>query len=893
MIYYHGEFVNQKGDIIKVEIAITSPLSRDIEIGGRGSGVMWTDNPVEITAEMNDTFDHLLRHSATIRLQARSFQEHLFSKDFKAGVVNISRGSECLFAGFLEPQTYSQPYNEVWDDIEINCIDAISALQYLNYANIGRKGYDGYNIVKSEASVRTFASILHDIFSGMIDGLCISGGKDSHVWYDGSRAINNENTHQWDILDQLSISELLFLGDEEDDVWTQEKVTEEMLRYLNLHIVQVGFDFYVFSWHTLTKGGTVAWDNLMAGDMRTTNSELVTIANSIAEDTSTRISIGEVYNQLQLTCNVTAMDNIIESPLDEDLLTPVYSKYQKYMTELSSDGEGVSAFEAFRMMVEDRMTDYDAGMVTDWHLQVMNHASWRFPMNGHGDLIKTLCGSGHNQEALPNWLSENIGAAIIAMGKVERETKNDDNSLVSKIKMDNCLVISVNGNNDDTETGARPYDRQIAAIAPVAVYEGNVSGGTFSPVDEKTNNYIVISGKMVLNPLMEMTGDYHSLKEAALGDDWINYWHKTVPSRSNEDGRYYTRKYWSAYNPTDTEHDDTTRRDGFCPFTDKGPEQYEYNYSEEGSSVDTISKTAVLSCMLIIGDKCVVETYPLGTMLPDGAISRFQWQTYKERSECSSDEEYLAQSFTIGFNPKISDKIIGQEYDIQNNIDYHLGLDAEGTAIRIKKSDKISGQVKFMILGPCDTTWQDIARRHPTLFRSTKWTTTTVPLLSHISSIILKSFEIKIYSDNGLLNSGNNSDLVYMSDMKADFTNKKDDLEFDITSALTSEERQELNYSDSVNISTPVHQSIGVTHIYDRDTQQTDKPEKLYIDAYYMEWSEPRVEMEQNLQDRGTTVSLFNRYVHPAMTGRTFFVEGISRNLMEGSALMKLKEVYD
>lgn len=895
MIRYHGEFVNQKGDTISVAISITTGEAREIVIDGTGSDVLWTDDPVDITAEINDTFDHLLHHSATIRLQARSFQEHLFARDFRAGRVTIGRGGECLFAGFLEPQTYSQPYNEVWDDIEVNCIDAISALQYVNYANIGRLGYDSYSLVKSNAQVRTFGSILTEIFTGMTEGF-----EQSHVWYDGSRSIDSTSGHHFDIFDQVSVSELLFLGEEEDDVWTQDKVVGEILKYFNLHIVQMGTDFYVFSWHTLTHGSTVTWKDLLSSSTKTTTSADKTITNAIVEDTNTQISIGEVYNQLLLTCDVTAMENVIESPLDDDQLTYAYTARQKYMTELSSDGEGESARSAFYNMTHDQGTDYDAGTYTDWYLQVMKHASWRFPMNGSGDLISTLCSSGHNQEALPNWLSRNIGAAILSMGNVVTETHHDDDSLVSKVSMDNFLVISVNGNEDDTASGSRPNDTQIAAIAPVAVYEGNVSGGTFSPADSKTNNYIVISGKIVLNPIMEMSNNYKWLSDhpnwlIPLSPEYVQV--KTVYSRSAGDNkRYYTREYWKAYNPTDVESMDTTenaRDNGFCPFTDKGPKQYEYSWSGEGSSSDTISKAAVLSCMLIIGDKCVVEEYPASVDRPDGAIERFVWKTYKERSQCSSDREYLAQSFTIGFNPKIGDFIIGQEYDIQNNIDYHMGLDAEGTAIRIKQSDAVSGQVKFKILGPCDTSWDDISRKHPTLFRSTSWTTETVPLLAHISNIVLKSFEVKVYSDNGLLNSGTNSDLVYMSDEKADFKNKKDDLEFAITSALTTQERQELNFSDGVNISTPVYQSIGLTQIYDHDTQQSAKPEKLYIDAYYREWSEPRVEMDQALQDKNQNVGFFNRYIHPAMPDKTFFVEGISRNLEEGSAKLKLKEVYD
>ena len=57
------------------------------------------------------------------------------------------------------------------------------------------------------------------------------------------------------------------------------------------------------------------------------------------------------------------------------------------------------------------------------------------------------------------------------------------------------------------------------------------------------------------------------------------------------------------------------------------------------------------------------------------------------------------------------------------------------------------------------------------------------------------------------------------------------------------------------------------------------------------EWHAPRVVMTQKLTDTdGGIVSLFAHYRHPMM-GKTFFVQGISRNLTEGYAEMTLKEI--
>ena len=897
-MYIHGSFLSQQSDTITVHIVTGNDRTQTIEIGTEKADVYFSEDPAEIENEVNDTFDVLLRNSAKIRLLCGNLIKDLFSTSCRDAVVNIYKNDTCIFAGFIEPQTLSQPYNDRWDELELNCIDALSALQYSKYKNVGALGVI-YAFVKAEAAQRSFYDIATEILQGVTDGLDILGNQNIKFWYDGSKAVDAQTANRYQVFKQLSISDLLFLGDDESDVWQQDEVLEELLKYLNLHIVQDGFNFYIFSWEsvkaTLDK---IIWHDIVANSTKTTAQQAVTIALANVADCDTTISIGDVYNQLLLTAKVEDIESVIESPLDDDLLASPYINKQKYLTEYSSDGEGKTAYNAFYDMTHDKKTTYGGGAITDWYLQVMRNKQWTFPMNGNTDIdIVDYFGSeGTNQHALPDWLGQAPGAAIMALGSVKINTANDDNSPTSKVNMTNYLVVSVNGNGiDNDENKTYPSVADIQKNIPYAVYNGNKAGGVFSPPDEETTNYIVLSGKVILNPIMRQTNTYTNLhnKEWKSGlpieikENEIYVWHQTVPSRNNGDGRYYTRQYWQAETPDKEVSWHEGADSGFYPYTGEGPEEYEFKYSAIGDSTDTISKVAVLACMLVIGDKCVVET---GT---DGQTTDFVWQKYKERSECQSDDEYYQQCFTIGFDPKIGDKLVGTEFSIQNNIDYKMGIDAEGIAIPITKGDKISGQVRFMILGPVNATWDVITRRHPTFFRHTKWSSSSVPLLAHVSSILIKSFEVKVYSDNGLISNGNDdNDIIYMSDTKETFVNKKDDLEFKINSALTAAECAKLGVSNTVKLSTPLNISTGdgVLEVYDRNGNVKAKPEQIYVDSYYTEYHKPRIVMEQKLRDIDNVVSLFNHYRHEAL-GKEFFVQGIGRNLIEGRADLTLKEI--
>lgn len=897
-MYIHGSFLSQQSDTITVHIVTGNDRTQTIEIGTEKADVYFSEDPAEIENEVNDTFDVLLRNSAKIRLLCGNLITNLFSTSCRDAVVNIYKNDTCIFAGFIEPQTLSQPYNNRWDELELNCIDALSALQYSKYKNVGALGVI-YAFVKAAAAQRSFYDIATEILQGVTEGLDILGNQNIKFWYDGSKAVDAQTANRYQVFRQLSISDLLFLGDDESDVWQQDEVLEELLKYLNLHIVQDGFNFYIFSWESVkATPDKIIWHDIVANSTKTTAQQAVTIALANVADCDTTISIGDVYNQLLLTAKVENIESVIESPLDDDLLVSPYINKQKYLTEYSSDGEGKTAYNAFYAMTHNQKTTYGAGAITDWYLQVMRNKQWTFPMKGNTDIdIVDYFGSeGTNQHALPDWLGQAPGAAIMALGSVKMNTANDDNSPTSKVNMTNYLAVSVNGNGiDNDENKTYPSVADIQKNIPYAVYTGNKAGGVFSPSDEKTTNYIVLSGKVILNPIMRQTNTYTNLHNKewhgglpmGLKENEIYVWHQTVPSRNNGDGRYYTRQYWQAETPDKEVSWHEGADSGFYPYTGEGPEEYEFKYSAVGDSTDTISKVAVLACMLVIGDKCVVET---GT---DGQTTDFVWQKYKERSECQGDDEYYQQCFTIGFDPKIGDKLVGTEFSIQNNIDYKMGIDAEGIAIPITKGDKISGQVRFMILGPVNATWDVITRRHPTFFRHTKWSSSSVPLLAHVSSILIKSFEVKVYGDNGLISNGNDdNDIIYMSDTKETFVNKKDDLEFKINSALTATECAQLGVSNTVKLSTPLNISTGdgVLEVYDRNGNVKAKPEQIYVDSYYTEYHKPRIVMEQKLRDIDNVVSLFNHYRHEAL-GKEFFVQGIGRNLIEGRADLTLKEI--
>lgn len=922
-MYLHGSFIDREGQRVTVEIVTGGTRTPDVEIGTEEGGVWFQSaDAVVIESSVNDTRDVLLRHSCTIRLLTRDYLGGLFCRNCRDAVVNVKRGGSLVFAGYLEPQVYEQGYNNELDELELNCVDALSALQYRNYKGIGESA--SYATVKREAGQCSFREILNEMLNEVTTGLNLDSPESPlPIWYDGSMALSSETVgDRYDTLNHLQVSTLLFLGDGEDDVWTEDVIAEELLRWLNLHVVEDSGALWIFNWDTVKNGGSTSWHQLNGGGTTSTTgtNQEITLAN--VADTDTTLSVCEVKNQVIVTCEREEVETLIDDPLDGDSLVSKFDCKQKYMTEYISEGSGDDANDAFNaMVVRDESTDYKDAKVYEWYMQVMENPSWKLYYKENGtrkELPELYDHSGNtfiNQDKVTRWLkSHTLVPCFLRFGSVEKGNGQSDNSPVSSIETKDYLYISVNGNEVDDDQGSQPGEAAIQGCMPLAEFVKNTGGAVFSPADGETTNYLVFSGKIRLQPIVyestpnapasRAANQYAAIKASGChkteGDDaeCPSYDGTTprisnlVKSDHNGEGRYYTRKFWTVENPkTPPTNYYTNGEAGVQPWTeDKSAKGYAYNYTqtadETGEAVDHFSKVPVLACELIIGDKRCIETD-----IDDYGNSTFRWvpvDAWDDENSPYKGQKY----FTLGFNPKIGDCIIGEEYDLQNTIDYTMGLDVDGTAIPMTADDHLSGNVTFRIVGPVNLVWNDVVRRHPSFWRHTKWFTNSRSILAHVENIIIESFSCGVYSDNGLQGS-TASDLVFMSDTDEGWVNKMDDVTLRLSSGLTTAESKELGAREMVCLGT-VQENVNeaaVTKVYDCLNGEEAKAEKLLVDALYREWHEPRILLKQTLRDKGVTVSQWNLYMHPAL-GKTFYVQGLSRNLMSGEATLVMKEMW-
>ena len=920
-----GQFRDIHNTLYTVKILSDNDSSTTKTIGE--NGLYFGAEPVVITGEAKDTFETLLTKSCEITLVTDNYiGGDLWAANSRIVQVNVLKGNDCIFAGFVEPNSYNQPFAKPLEEFTINCTDALSTLQYYNYKNALP---DTYDTIRQNAATTSFKDMLEDMFT-LLPTLDIDQTHDIRLLYDCSKGLTQGNERT--VFSDLGIAEGYLLGEELDDVWTHEEVLEEILKYLNLHITQVGFDFYIFDWETL-KNRRNTWWNVLDTQVETLTSPTNNILTSDMHGSDdTNITVDDVYNQIQVTCKLEDEDTIIVSPLEKDDLDSLFTGKQlycrEYQTYVEKKQHGLYACSNFRNMLLGMALEYNDkydSTTTDWYLRAMINKNWLLhPNNGQGDSTdlyqQDANGRYYNQWDVAKQVNDNrLTPMIFQMGSVERNAKQADNEPIGKVSMSNYLYISVNGNKDDDPSTCEPTTLELENHAPMIEYLGGSAGSSYSPSDDDTTNYLVFSGDIQLQPIPELmlpVAYYRStyatlinLANESVDPDnpnpmqtmmqMVTYSHTTSDkevddSDGDEKGRLYTQKFFTMQYPSQPIDEIMYMHGGNYslnpPCKDVGTKELAYKYSayEYHHRVDLVSKLPILECELIIGNKRLIETD-----IDQYGNSTFQWVTIGQEPTFVWEEDgntYPITTFTLGVNPKLDDYIIGTQFHLQNTITVPMNLDTEGTAIPIKKSDALSGAVSFRILGPINTIYNEITRRHPTWFRHTRWSTNDKLILAHTQNIILKDFEAKIYTDNAGNEVLQAKDLIYLSDETDRYISKYDSTTFNFITQPTAEECIANQIKSSININAVVDMNVGVpiNSIYNAITQETAKAEEHWVDAYYREYSVPRIIMEATMHT--DDINWRDTYTSNVLN-RNFFIEKEEHNLRMDTTEITLKEI--
>lgn len=867
MITLTGTFKNIDNDTITVTFQRSSSSNITYNIGeNSNSDIFFAADPVTINTECEDMFTTIMKKSCTVSLVTSMYLgDILFAENETSVTCQIYKNNTLVFDGYVEPNTYTQQYAHQFEQFDINCLDKLAVLQYKYITDTS-----SYEEIKSQDFDASFKYYIQNILG-------------TNVYWDRSKYVGNN-----DIFTAAGVFVNLFLGETKDDMMNEEEILHEILQYCNLHIIQEGSYFVIFDWSTIINSTTSIFYNLFDNTTITIPTYAQSITASRYASDTTNLSMSEVYNQIKITCDYNGEETIIDSSLDNSDIY-YYNRYpkfgSKFLREYISRTPDVIV-SLIRDGANGALPDHsdEEWKIREWYFKWIYNPKWTLTFNNQ-DISNIAEYSGTqiiNEWKLLKALKDNkFMPALLSVGKSKDITHKEHDEGI-EINPSNYLVISVNGSEVDSQAALDSIDLSNKTAAH---YQNNNSvtglftfnsdvAGIYSPTDEKSTNYIVFGGKMVLNPIMKISGWLSLSAPSAVAaqnrtfnevyDKLVTHGDIYFPSGGTDvdDLGQYVQQFYKCTNTSQSLTETPDNNVNFLyPFTnDNQFKTYKYQYSVNGDDTDRVNILPVLLCEMSIGNKYLVQQNPN----TDGEYAEYRWMTAAQASAAG-----LEKTFSLGFDPKYDDYIIGKEYELANTVDGRISSE-KGTAVKITYDDKLSGRVQFKILGVIDTIWNDVTRKHKTMFRSESFQNHYKVLLEHVSSIWLKDFKVKIMSDLGGTSSNQEKDIVYVSDEVENYIKKRDDIKFKINTALPASELLELGIESNISKSNVLDMINGgyISIISDYGSNEHDRPERIYINQYWNLYNKPKPILNTVLKDTTTypfwimyTVSGFNGLV--------------------------------
>lgn len=873
--------------------------------------ILFTMDPVHITTDYSDTFAHNIVKTASVNLISNfNLRDLVLATNNNDIHMTITCGQESLFDGYVDPLCFSEPYARFWNEIEITANDKLASAQYIKYPQIVLSRMNEMMIFLDEGSNVAGAERGKGIINTIADAI------DLEI---------DTTDFDSDILSAMrttKITNTLFAGDSPDDWMTCFDVLEQIGRYWGVWFMQVGNKLKLIDWH---------------GESRAASTSNGTQPKEDFIDDSTSISTADAYTQIKLSCDIDDADPIVE--FGDDIVSP-YPHYVKYMEELVTEGNGSNAQDLFKKLILNDETGSTEKHPSESYIYknfcwVKKSKLWDFGANGYTQFLPDPDNnySGTTQQYILNWLLNNPGkGAFVSFGRTDKMSLKDD-SPINSIELQDGLIISICGHD-----GKNGYERNFNNTGPICSFTG--TSKQFTPSDSNTTNYLIISGKILLNKMYAKSGremhyDYDRSKKSGkdydeangcLYDDYQNtyealytlandphWWdwtmyHNAVPRiGSNDYGCFYTQRYYDG-NAGSESAGALGNSAPACICGDLKQDKYqktwkyEYSYIDnKGKAVDNTSKIPILRCQLKIGDKYCVERMDLGSE----GWGRFEWLTEEEiiSKNIRVNNTYW-YDLTIGINPKIDDYIIGQNYDIQNTIWYYDDVDGTGTAIPIRLSDNLAGEVKFTIKQPMYSYWEDAAQG-PRILSWLFGGSGTYPILEKLESIILSGFKIELTSDKGhIMNNTENNDLVYASNENDEYIEEHED-DVNMATMITSTEASDWGVEMVISDSHVVNTDNSPFYGFEYNTGEFDenynpimayiKPEQLYVNNFYLEYSNARQIVETGLKIKNIDwIQNPDKYkFNFAFLEGEYVPIGYDANLKDNSIAFTMKDMTD
>lgn len=649
---YVGEFVDINNEYLyKVEFQTQSGSgSQTIQLAG--------EDPVILKQNSDSLFDVIKTQSATIKIVTADYLYNLYNSGYNVSVI-ISRTSTTgqpsyttIFYGYVTPNIYSQTYEYV-DEIEVECISDVAMLKYRDYTTISNSGkliYSMFDIVKKCLNNTRYTEFQFN----------------SPFLYGFSRdAVGQSALVSNTIMDEIYLDEVNFFDDNEEQTpWTCYEVLEEIMRIMNLSLVENDGKVYLINYQSGLTGSsnTREWTIYRMSGTRSSGTSTNTNYEVIDEDSyfssDNNVSLDETYRKIKVKVNTYPYDEVFNEILDPDnwTLSPKYetvgrlpqtnNMYVPYFSWKVDDDTMGHAYYLY--YVSSHMTPY------------------LYDVNGTNLTPNQTDPNGYLTAMIDSMQAQRQGRYRCGVGLMKIAQYNAEKySVTSKLEWKPQIVLYTGVNNFNTadypQTSGDPRKPTKKCQDAVLTYMTNNWGSytssnhwlpskpmlkieSASPINVSADSYLIISGRIMVNDLE---------------------WEGSVKNEWNGCDQFEQPRCYKLYDQTI----DFPSNRNWIGFP-------------------------ILQMQIRVGNKMLCSK----PVMESGSQIGFEY-TWMTESEYNSDTSGWSCIFDL---PIGTDKWgFYKFYDITNTCDWRLGLDnGKGFAIPMMADQGLTGQMTVYIICP-------------------------------------------------------------------------------------------------------------------------------------------------------------------------------------------------
>lgn len=113
------------------------PYTVEISQAGYSGGITELTGgmpPFTATTKSSDNlYDPLRLSGGTLKIIGSDYLQALFTTGGQTNKVNLKRGQDIIWTGYITPEVYSQDYSDILFEFDIECVSAISSLEYIKF----------------------------------------------------------------------------------------------------------------------------------------------------------------------------------------------------------------------------------------------------------------------------------------------------------------------------------------------------------------------------------------------------------------------------------------------------------------------------------------------------------------------------------------------------------------------------------------------------------------------------------------------------------------------------------------------------------------------------------------------------------------------------------------